>query len=94
MRQILVRSKHTLMMSQEKWTEIQRYRVNILFKHYLILKSAYNLAMELRSIFNAKIPPTKAMCMMNEWYKKVMTLGNNNFRSVIKTFRNHAPTVH
>ena len=30
---------------------------------------------------------------MNGWYEKVMTLVNNNFRSVIKTFKNHAPTI-
>ncbi len=85
MRQILARSKHTLMMSQNKWTDIQRHRVNILFKYYPILKAAYSLAMELRKIFNAKISPTKAMGRMNKWYEKVMALGNNNFRSVIGT---------
>lgn len=93
MRQILARSKHTLMMSQNKWTDPQRHRVNILFKHHPILKSAYTLAMELRRIFNANISPTKAMGLMNEWYDKVMSLGNSNFRSVIKTFKNHAPTI-
>ena len=93
MRQILARSKHTLMMSQNKWTDIQRHRANILFKHYPILKTAYHLAMELRQIFNAKISPTKAMGRMNKWYEKVMALGNNNFRSVIKTFKNHATTI-
>lgn len=93
MRQILARSKHTLMMSQNKWTDIQRHRANILFRHYPILKAAYHLAMELRQIFNAKISPAKAMGRMNRWYEKVMALGNNNFRSVIKTFRNHAPTI-
>ena len=40
------RSKHTLMMSQNKWTDIQRHRANILFKYYPILKAAYSLAME------------------------------------------------
>lgn len=93
MRQILARSKHTLMMAQNKWTDIQRHRANILFKHYPILKDAYRLAMELRRIFNMKLLPTKAMGKMNEWYEKVMALGNNNFRSVIKTFKNHAPTI-
>ena len=93
MRQILARSKHTLMMSQNKWTDIQRHRVNILFKYHPILKRAYALAMELRQIFNAKITPTKAIGRMNKWYEKVMALGNNNFRSVIKTFKNHAPTI-
>lgn len=89
--QILARSKHTLMTAQNKWTDIQRHRANILFSHYPILKDAYRLAMELRRIFNMKISPTKAMEKMNGWYEKAMALVNNNFRSVIKTFKNHAP---
>ena len=72
MRQILARSKHTLMMSQNKWTDIQRHRINILFKHHPILKAAYSLAMELRRIFNQKITTAKAMGRMNKWHKKVM----------------------
>ena len=56
-------------------------------------KDAYRLAMELRRIFNLKISPTKAMGKMNKWYEKVMGLANSNFRSVIKTFKNHAPTI-
>ena len=93
MRRILARSKHTLMMSQNKWTDTQRHRVNILFKRYPILRNAYHLAIELCQIFNAKILPTKALGRMNRWYERVMELGNNNFRSVIKTFKNHAPTI-
>jgi transposase len=30
---------------------------------------------------------------LNHWYEKVRQLSNNNFRSVIKTFKNHAPTI-
>lgn len=92
-RQILARSKHTLMMSSNEWTDIQRHRANILFKHFPILRDAYNLAMSLRKIFNTKTSPTKAMKKMNDWYEKVRQLGNANFRSVIKTFKNHAPTI-
>ena len=80
-------------MSQNKWTDTRRHRVNILFKRYPILRNAYSLAIELRQIFNAKISPTKALGRMNRWYERVMELGNNNFRSVIKTFKNHAPTI-
>jgi transposase len=93
MRQILARSKHTLMMSSNKWTETQRHRVNILFKHHPTLKLAYDLAMELRAIFNSKSTPENALQKMNEWYEKVLQLSNSNFRSVIKTFKNHAPTI-
>lgn len=93
MRQILARSKHTLMMARNKWNDIQRHRVNILFRHYPVLKQAYDLAMELRDIFNKKTKRTTAMKLLNGWYGKVSALGNPNFRSVIKTFKNHAPTI-
>lgn len=93
MRQILARSKHTLMMSSNKWNDIQRHRINILFKHFPILKAAYTMAMELRKIFNTMTTPTKAIKKLNDWFEKVRQLGNANFRSVIKTFKNHAPTI-
>lgn len=80
MRQILARSKHTLMMSQSKWTDIQRHRANILFKHYPILRQAYALAMELRGIFNKNLTPTRALKRPNKWYENVNMLGNNYFR--------------
>lgn len=93
MRQILHRSKHTLMMSSNKWTDIQRYRVNILFKYHPILKEAYRLAMKLRSIFNRKDTPEKAWKEMGLWYEGVKQLANKNFRSAIKTFKNNARTI-
>lgn len=31
------------------------------------------------------------MKQMNMWYEKVRQLGNANFRTVIKTFKNHTP---
>lgn len=58
-----------------------------------ILKDAYRLAMKLREIFNRKTTPQKAWKEMNSWYESVRQLANNNFRSVIKTFKNHAPTI-
>lgn len=30
---------------------------------------------------------------MNKWYEKVLALANSSFRSAIKTFKNHAPTI-
>ncbi len=93
MRQILARSKHTLMMARNKWTDIQRHRVNILFKHHCILKDAYDLAFEVRSIVNKKTTAEKVLKLMNNWYEKVRLLGTPNFRSVIKTVKNHAPTI-
>ena len=93
MRQILARSKHTLMMSENKWTDIQRHRVNILFKHYPILKEAYALAMRLRQIFNTKTNRVNAMKLLDVWFNQVSEMTHNSFRAVIKTIRNHYPTI-
>ncbi len=43
-----------LIMVRNKWTDTQRHRINILFKHYPILKRAYELAMEHRFIYLPK----------------------------------------
>ena len=75
------------MMSPNKWADVQRHWVNILFRHHPILRQAYDLSMELRSIFNRHIPKSDAVKMMGAWYDKVMRLGNDNFRTVIKTFK-------
>lgn len=93
MRQILARSKHTLMMARNKWNDVQRHRANILFKYYPILRQAYEQAMELRAIFNMKTSRFKAMKLLNMWYEKVSALNNPNFRSVIRTFKKHALTI-
>lgn len=93
MRQVLARSKHAIMMASNKWTDIMRHRMNILFKHYPILKQAYDLAMELRRIFNLKIDNHEAGIELTKWYDKVEAVNNENFRSVIKTFKNHSITI-
>lgn len=93
MRQILARSKHTLLTSSNKWSDLQRHRANILFKHFPILRQAYNLGMELRGIFNKRISPVEAMSLLNRWHEKISALGNASFKSVIKTLKNHAPTI-
>lgn len=49
--------------------------------------------MSLREIFNTKAALAEATAKINEWYENVRMLGNPNFRSVIKTFKNHAPTI-
>lgn len=93
MRQVLARSKHTLMTAKNKWTEAQRHRINILFRNYPILKQAYDLSMEMRYIFNQKITNTQAGILFSKWYAKIELLANENFRSVIKTFKNHSVTI-
>lgn len=93
MRRILARSKHTLMMAQNKWTDIQRHRANIRFRHYPRLNDAYRLAMELRRIFKLKISPTKAMgkkhapTILNYFRRRATHAFAEAFNSKVKIFR-------
>lgn len=93
LRQILARSKHALMMSRNKWTEAHKKRVGILFRRYPILRQAYNLAMELRGIFNTAKDRNHGMRLLDRWFNAVTELANDNFKSVIKTIKNHYPTI-
>ena len=51
-KQLLARAKHVLVKHFSKWTESQRIRAEIIFKHYPELKSVYDLAIELTNIYN------------------------------------------
>lgn len=52
LKQLLARSRYLLFKSQEKWTEKQQQRANILFEKYPDIKKAYILTHRLRMIFS------------------------------------------
>lgn len=49
--------------------------------------------MRLRAIFNRRLSVSQAMLQMDQWYQQVVRLGNGSFRAVVKTFKNHEPTI-
>lgn len=49
--------------------------------------------MQLRQIFNSRIGRLRDMKLFDGWFNKVSELENNSFRAVIKTIRNHYPTI-
>ena len=48
---------------------------------------AYDLSMEICSIFNSRISKSDAFMVIDAWYDKVMRLGNDNFRKVLNTYK-------
>ena len=93
MPQMLLRSKHALMMVPSKIRLHQRVRLEILFDRHPLLKAAYDLMGELRRIFNMKLTASRAGVMLNEWFEKVVATGNDSFRQVVRTFRNNYKTI-
>ena len=76
------------MMAPNKIKPHQKERLDILFEFYPLLKTAYDLMGELRRIFNLNLKVSKAGFMLNDWFEKVVTTGNESFRQIIRTFKN------
>ena len=93
MPQILLRSKHALMMAPNKIKPHQKERLEILFEFYPLLKTAYDLMGELRRIFNMNLRVSKAGFMLNDWFEKVVATGNESFKQIIRTFKNNYKTI-
>ena len=92
-KQLLARAKFILTKHKSKWTESQRIRAEIIFENYPELKKAYDLAMELTDIYNARSIKDAARLKLARWFNKVEKLGVDNFYTVIDTFKNHYDTI-
>ena len=92
-RQLLARAKFILTRHESKWTPSQRWRADIIFEFFPELKQAYDLAMELTSIYNKKSTKNAARLNLARWFDKVEKLAGNAFQTVIDTFTNHYDTI-
>lgn len=92
-KQLLARAKFILTRHEAKWTTSQRWRADIIFEFYPELKQAYQLAMELTAIYNAKSHKDAARLNLAKWFDKVSKLAGNAFQTVIDTFTNHHDTI-
>ena len=92
-KQLLARAKFILTRHESKWTTSQRWRADIIFEFYPELKQAYQLAMELTDIYNAKSHKDAARLNLAKWFDKVNQLAGNAFQTVIDTFTNHYETI-
>lgn len=72
-------------MSKDKWSALQRQRMDILFEYYLEIGQAYRVMQKLRSIFNEKVDHLKGGGMLMRWFKDVDALGRELFNTVVRT---------
>ncbi len=92
--ELLSRSMYFLMKSPNKWSENQKERAKLLFERYPDIKKAYSLSHSLRVIFNNKnATPESAKESLREWYNKVKTFKNDDFRTIAKTIQSREEEV-
>ena len=70
-----------------------RYANGDTLEYYPELKRAYDLAMELTDIYNAKSHINAARLKLARWFDKVEKMGTDAFYTVIDTFYNHYDTI-
>lgn len=92
-KQLLARAKFILTRHESKWTDSQRWRADIIFEFYPELKQAYELAMKLTTIYNARSTKDAARLNLAKWFDKVDKLAGNAFQTVVDTFINHYDTI-
>ena len=87
-KQLLARSRYTLMKTVDKWTESQKLRAKILFERYPEIEKAYHHTMQFRNIYKTK-EYSIAKDLFLEWISKTTELKNKNFNTAANSVSNH-----
>lgn len=93
LKQLLARSRYLLFKSQEKWTEKQQQRANILFERYPDIKKAYILTHRLRMIFSQTKTKGVAYTKLAHWFKDITESGFKSFNTISATIYSHYPEI-
>jgi len=91
-RQLLARSRHLLMQPQGSWTDSQRERAMVLFKHYPEVKRAYNLATSFRAIYRHK-NMTRAKTALANWINDAAGSKLESFFQIAKSVEYHQSKI-
>lgn len=83
-KQLLARSRYILAKKQANWTENQKQRAELLFKHYPLLEIAYNHALCFRNIYEEKLKST-AETKLKDWIVRTPELKIKEFTTVTYT---------
>lgn len=93
LRQIMARSKHIMTRNRSKWSDAQKQRAEILFRHYPQLRAAYELSMKLTDIYNQKFTAPVARLKLARWFNELEQFDPVRFKTVIDTFVTHNETI-
>jgi len=92
-KQLLARSRYLLYKSPSKWTYNQKQRAEILFYLYPDIQIAYQLAQQLKGIFEKTKEKIYAYTQLAKWHDRVNKAGFKTFNSISRTIQNHYKTI-
>jgi transposase len=92
-KQLLARSRYLLFKTQNKWTDSQKKRSEILFREYPDLKEAYELSMMFRNIYQTAKTKQQAQERFEGWQKKIEEKKFPSFITASESIENHKDTI-
>ena len=93
LKQLLARSRYFLYKNKSKWSQNQIERASILFELYPDIEKAYNLAQELRNIFEKTTDKIIGLSRLAKWHEKVNQSGFKSFNTISRSIMNHYQTI-
>lgn len=93
LKQLLARSRYLLYKNKTKWSENQIERATLLFELYPGIEKAYNLAQELRNIFEKTTDKIIGLSRLAKWHEKVSQSGFKSFNTISRSIINHYQTI-
>jgi transposase len=93
LKQLLARSRYFLYKNKSKWSENQIQRASLLFELYPDIEKAYNLAQELRNIFEKTTDKIIGLSRLAKWHEKVNQSGFKSFNTISRSIMNHYQTI-
>ena len=91
-KQLLARSRYIIAKKPNEWTENQKQRTEILFRHYPELHQAYIHTLEFRNIYEMQ-SKSLAKEKMLDWINKTRLLKMTIFNTAANSLRYHLETI-
>jgi transposase len=88
-KQLLARSRYLLFKHYDKWTTSQVKRGKLLFERYPLIKKAYDISLELGTIFRTCTLKEVAFKKLALWYNTVEDCGIDSFKTVARSIQTH-----
>jgi transposase len=93
LKQLLARSRYFLYKNKSKWSKNQISRAALLFELYPDIQKAYDLAQELRNIFEKTTDKIIGLSRLAKWHEKVNQFGFKSFNTISRSIENHYQTI-
>jgi transposase len=93
LKQLLARSRYVLYKNKDDWSESQKQRVEILFKKYPDIKSAYDLTRALSDIYTHTKIKIYAFTRLAKWHEMVDKSGFKSFNTISRTIMNNYTSI-